>query len=43
VLLERHPDLETFFADPAAEIIVVKVKALQLLDGITDAHFEHVS
>lgn len=43
VLLDRHPELETFFANPAAEIIVVKVKALQLLDGITDAYFEEVS
>jgi nitroimidazol reductase NimA-like FMN-containing flavoprotein (pyridoxamine 5'-phosphate oxidase superfamily) len=42
-LLERHPDLNEFFTDPAAEIIVVKVKALQLLDGITDAYFEKIS
>jgi nitroimidazol reductase NimA-like FMN-containing flavoprotein (pyridoxamine 5'-phosphate oxidase superfamily) len=43
VLLQRHPELEAFFTNPAAEIIVVKVKALQLLDGITDAYFEEVS
>lgn len=43
VLLARHPELEAFFANPAAEIIVIKVKSLQLLDGITDAYFEEVS
>lgn len=42
-LLERHPELEEFFRNPAAEIIVVKVKAVQLLDGIADAYFEEIS
>ena len=42
-LLKRHPDLKEFFADPASEIIVVRVQALQLLDGITDAYYEPVS
>jgi len=41
-LLKRHPDLKEFFVDPASEIIVVRVKALQLLDGITDAYYESV-
>lgn len=41
-LLARHPELEDFLADPAAEIIVIKVKALQLLEGVTDAYFEDV-
>ena len=42
-LLQKHPDLKTFLADPAAEIVVIRVRALQLLDGITDAYFEQVS
>ena len=41
-LLKRHPDLKEFFADPASEIIVIRVRALQLLDGITDAYYETV-
>ena len=42
-LLARHPELEEFFTHPAAEIIVIKVEALQLLDGVTDSYFEEVS
>jgi len=41
-LLERHPDLKEFIDDPAAEIIAVKFKAIQLLDGIKDSYFETV-
>ena len=41
-LLKRHPDLQEFFADSASEVIVIRVKALQLLDGITDAYYETV-
>ncbi|MFO7568388.1 MAG: pyridoxamine 5'-phosphate oxidase family protein [Smithellaceae bacterium] len=42
-LLARHPDLTTFFNDANAEIILVKVSALQLLDGLTDAYFEEIT
>ena len=41
-LIQRHPDLKEFFVDPASEIIVIRVKALQLLDGIKDAYYETV-
>lgn len=41
-LMDRHPDLKDFFTNPAAEVIVVKVRTFQLLDGITDAYFEEV-
>ncbi len=43
VLLARHPDMEDFFLNPAAEVIVVRVRTFQLLEGITDAYFEEVS
>jgi nitroimidazol reductase NimA-like FMN-containing flavoprotein (pyridoxamine 5'-phosphate oxidase superfamily) len=42
-MLARHPDMEEFFANPAAEVIVVRVRTFQLLEGITDAYFEEVS
>jgi nitroimidazol reductase NimA-like FMN-containing flavoprotein (pyridoxamine 5'-phosphate oxidase superfamily) len=41
-LLARHPDLKEFFDQPDAEVLVVKVAALQLLDGLTDAYYEVV-
>jgi general stress protein 26 len=42
-LLENNPNLKEFLDDPAAEIIVVQVKAVQLLDGIKDSYFEIVT
>ncbi|PKN52057.1 MAG: pyridoxamine 5'-phosphate oxidase family protein [Deltaproteobacteria bacterium HGW-Deltaproteobacteria-13] len=42
-LFEKHPELKNIFNDPDTEIIVVKISAVQLLDGITDAYFEKVS
>lgn len=42
-LLTRHPDLKAFFDDDDAEIIMVKVTTLQLLDGLKDAHFEEIT
>jgi nitroimidazol reductase NimA-like FMN-containing flavoprotein (pyridoxamine 5'-phosphate oxidase superfamily) len=42
-LLLRHPDLKTFFEEDDAEIIVVKVSTVQLLDGLKDAYFEEVT
>ena len=41
-LRKHHPDLIEFFDDPFLEIIVVQVRALQLLDGITNAYFEKI-
>jgi len=38
-LLERHPHLHAFAENPDTEVFIVKVKSLQLLDGITDASF----
>ncbi len=42
LLREKHPDLRALLDDPDAEIVVVKIKALQLLDGISNAYFEAV-
>jgi nitroimidazol reductase NimA-like FMN-containing flavoprotein (pyridoxamine 5'-phosphate oxidase superfamily) len=42
-LFEKHAELKENFSDSDAEIIVVKIRAVQLLDGITDAYFETVS
>ena len=39
-LLERHPHLKTFLANPDAEIFGIKIKSFLLLDGLTNAHFE---
>ncbi len=41
-LCRRHPDLKDFLADPSVEVIVVKIKSLQLLEGIRDSYFEEV-
>ncbi len=42
-LMARHPDLKDFFNNPGARVMVIKVAAVQLLDGVTDAYFESVS
>lgn len=41
-LLARHPHLKDFMDQPDAELMVVKVAAFQLLDGLTDAYYETV-
>lgn len=41
-LLERHAHLRDFAAHPEAEVFAIKILALQLLDGITDSHYEKV-
>lgn len=41
-LLDRHPHLKDFIDDPQARFIIVRVKACQLLEGVTDAYFEEV-
>lgn len=42
-LFEKHAALKAIFNDPGTEIIVVRINAVQLLDGITDAYFEKIS
>jgi len=42
-LFEMHTELKNIFNNPDTEIIVVKIMAVQLLDGITDAYFEKIS
>jgi len=42
-LLDKNSNLKEFIDDPASEIIVVQVKALQLLNGIKDSYFEIVT
>ncbi len=42
-LFEKHAELKNIFNDLDTEIIVVKIRAVQLLDGITDAYFEEIS
>ncbi|MFA5182265.1 MAG: pyridoxamine 5'-phosphate oxidase family protein [Syntrophales bacterium] len=42
-LLDRHPHLKDFIADPQAQFILVRVNAFQLLEGIADAYFEEVN
>jgi hypothetical protein len=39
----KNPNLKEFVDDPASEIIVVQVNAVQLLDGIKDSYFEIVT
>ena len=41
-LLVFHPDLHLLIDQPDAEILVVGITAVQLLDGLTDAYFETV-
>jgi len=38
-LLERHPGLREFITDPDAEIIAVRCRSFQLLEGIRDSYF----
>jgi len=38
-LLERHPGLREFINDPDAEIIAVRCRSFQLLEGIRDSYF----
>ena len=37
--LARHPQLEELVADPEAEIITIRVRSFQLLEGVRDAYF----
>ena len=38
-LLERHPHLSDFAANPDAEMVCIKVISFLLLEGPTEAHF----
>jgi nitroimidazol reductase NimA-like FMN-containing flavoprotein (pyridoxamine 5'-phosphate oxidase superfamily) len=42
-LIKKHPDLKDFFNNPDVRILVIKAKALQLLDSVTDSYFEHLT
>jgi len=41
-LLARHPYLREFFDNPDAEVFLVKVESIQLLEGPTESYFEKV-
>jgi len=41
-LFEKHAGLINIFNNADTEIIIVKIRSVQLLDGITDAYFEEV-
>jgi hypothetical protein len=38
-LLERHPHLKALADDPDVEFFAVRIKSLQLLEGVADATF----
>jgi nitroimidazol reductase NimA-like FMN-containing flavoprotein (pyridoxamine 5'-phosphate oxidase superfamily) len=40
LLVARHPELGELAKDPAARVLVVRILAYQLLDGIAEAHFQ---
>ena len=42
-LLKINPNLKEFIDDPSSEIIIVQVKAVQLLDDIKESYFEIVT
>ncbi len=39
-LLARHPHLEEFLSHPEAEVIIVRARAYQLLQGVAAAYYE---
>jgi len=41
-ILRRHPQLQEIFAKSEAEIFAVRIESFQLLEGVTDSHFERV-
>lgn len=41
-LLTRHPQLQDLANQPDIEVIVVKAKTFQLLDGVGDAYYETI-
>ncbi len=42
LLLERHPHLDILAEDPDAEFFTVRIKSLQLLEGVAEASFATV-
>lgn len=42
-LIKKNADLQEIFNDPDTAIIIVRISAVQLLDGLTDAYFEIIS
>jgi nitroimidazol reductase NimA-like FMN-containing flavoprotein (pyridoxamine 5'-phosphate oxidase superfamily) len=41
-LVERHPDLGELAKDPEARVLIVRIRSFQLLDGISEAHFQEM-
>jgi len=41
-LIDRHPDLKVLLDDEKTDIVAVRVRALQLLDGVLDTYYEEV-
>ncbi len=41
-LLKRHPQLDTFFRHPEAEVLRIRIGSFLLLDGIDRPYFESV-
>ena len=41
--LERHPHLREFASHQQAEVCIVRIRSLQLLDGIKNAYHETIS
>lgn len=42
-LLSLHPELQSFMANPEAEVIRIRIRSFQLLNGLTDARFKSVA
>jgi nitroimidazol reductase NimA-like FMN-containing flavoprotein (pyridoxamine 5'-phosphate oxidase superfamily) len=42
LLLERHPHLDVLVEDPDAEFFTVRIKTMQMLEGVMDASFATV-
>jgi nitroimidazol reductase NimA-like FMN-containing flavoprotein (pyridoxamine 5'-phosphate oxidase superfamily) len=42
LILERHPHLDVLAGDPDAEFFTVRIKSLQLLEGVMEASFATV-
>lgn len=42
-LIKKHPDLNDFFNNTDACIVLIRATALQLLDSVTNSYFEKVT
>jgi nitroimidazol reductase NimA-like FMN-containing flavoprotein (pyridoxamine 5'-phosphate oxidase superfamily) len=41
-LIERHPQMKAFLAQPDAEVFAIKITSFLLLDGIVDSYYEEL-